>query len=82
MNWTKGHTLVVLAVLGGLGTMIVAVPDWHMLVTTKFIGGLLILLSGIGKAMMSDAVQGRTVWSPEEREAQATAAPYVKSATR
>lgn len=81
-NWTKGHSFILFAVLGGIGTMIAAAPDWHVLVTTKFIGGLLLLLAGIGKALTSDAVQGRTVWSPEEREAQATAVPFVKSATR
>lgn len=71
MKFTVGHGVALAAILGGLGTMIAGLPDWHTALTPSFVGGALALLGGIGKALDSDSVtnQRGDIWTEAQRRA-------------
>lgn len=52
------HWLLLTGIIGGLGTAIIALPDWSALATPPVIGGLLVSLSSAIGAVFVQKPEG------------------------
>jgi hypothetical protein len=78
MTITRSHLAAVSLALSGLATMIGGLPDWSTAVEPAFISGALLMVSSLGFALSGEPVQGRKVFTSEERAAaQATSATGI-----
>lgn len=83
MKLTASHWAVIAAQLVTFATMIGGLQHgWHDLFTPAFVSAFLLQVGTLIFALTREPIQGRTIWTDEEREAAALAVPFVKSATR
>jgi len=69
MKITIGHISAVGALLVGGGMMVGGYHDWSEALTPMNVSGALIMVGGFLKALSGEPVQGRRIYTPEERAA-------------
>jgi len=52
-QWDSAHWTALALVLAGIGAMVVNMKDWHEALTPAFVGGVVVQMAGVLRAIYS-----------------------------